>query len=392
MSRLRVALMGDICMEGIQERMNPAYAKQLLAPMQKLLQSCDLRVANLENAICSPDTPIRKCGPNLWQTPENLCFLREAGIDCTVLANNHVGDFGPEPVMATIDELHRAGFPTVGAGANLDEAYIPWITEKNGIRLAVVAVCENEFGGATLTEAGTAAYDLHRVAKTLKAAHTQADFVVLVMHGGNEYNPLPSPRVRARYRTFVDLGADAVIGMHPHCIQGYEIYEGSPIVYSTGNFLFPGFPSSQPSWFRGYVPELTLEKGKPIEITVHPYSFDKGPDAITPDEGETKATMLAYIDKLSAYIADEAEIRRLFDGWTMITGPDHAALAGRFEPEYEALTDVPKGHPMYAVRNIRTCEAHNELVTNYCRMIVEGRIAAGKIAAGEVRALQKMPV
>ena len=144
MSRLRVALMGDICMEGIQERMNPAYAKQLLAPMQKLLQSCDLRVANLENAICAPDTPIRKCGPNLWQTPENLCFLREAGIDCTVLANNHVGDFGPEPVMATIDELHRAGFPTVGAGANLDEAYSPWITEKNGIRLAVVAVCENE--------------------------------------------------------------------------------------------------------------------------------------------------------------------------------------------------------------------------------------------------------
>jgi hypothetical protein len=230
------------------------------------------------------------------------------------------------------------------------------------------------------------------VAQTLKAARCQADFIILVMHGGNEYNPLPAPRVRARYRTFVDLGADAVIGMHPHCIQGYEIYEGAPIVYSTGNFFFPSFSAHLDSWFRGYMPELTFEKGKPVQITVHPYSFDKEATAITPDAGETKATMLAYIEKLSAYIADEAELRRLFDGWTMITGPEHAKLGAAFETEFEDMDDFPRGHIMYAVRNIRTCEAHNDLVTNYSRMILEGRIAAGRAAAEEIRELRKMPV
>ena len=106
------------------------------------------------------------------------------------------------------------------AGRNLADSYEPWIFEKNGLSLAVLAVAENEFGGATADRPGMAAFSLGRLSQAMDAARRKAAFVIVVIHGGNEYNPLPSPRVIERYRLIARLGADAVIGMHTHCPQG----------------------------------------------------------------------------------------------------------------------------------------------------------------------------
>ena len=386
---LRVAVMGDICMDQMQDAMTPERAAALLAGVRPLLDAADLRIANLENAIAEPDAPIAKCGPNLWQKPENLCFYREARVDCAILANNHTGDFGPEGVENTVRVLDEWGLGHAGAGANLDAAYEPWYALTDAGTLAVCAWCENEFGGATLDAWGSAGFDWNRAANAVKAAKAKADFVLVIMHGGNEHNPLPSPRVRARYRTFVDLGADAVVGMHPHCMQGAETYEGAPILYSTGNFLFREM-TDDPSWFRGYIADLTFEKGKKPVFALHPYVFDKALTAIRLFEGEEKEKMLAYLDTLSAIIPDEALLRRYFDGWCTITGPSHAKYA--FDAAWLDEHDFPKGHPALAVRNIRTCEAHDELVTNLCRMVLEGRVEAGRKMAEKLRELQKAPV
>ncbi|MBO4299936.1 MAG: hypothetical protein J5998_14200, partial [Clostridia bacterium] len=106
--------------------------------------------------------------------------------------------------------------------------------------------------------------------------------------------------------------------------------------------------------------------------------------------GEEKAKMMAYIDKLSAIIPDEAAIRRYFDGWCTITGPSHAKY--NFDEAYLDGHDFPTGHPMLALRNIRTCEAHDELVTNLFRMILEDRVEEGRKTALEIKELQKMPI
>ena len=387
---LRVAVMGDICMSDMQDRMTPEFAAGVLREVRPLLAQADLRIANLENAITAPDTPIDKCGPNLWMKPENLCFFREAGVDCAILANNHTGDFGPAAVENTANVLDEAGIGRVGAGQDLDAAYEPWFALTDAGTLAVCAWCENEFGGATLDAWGSAGFDWHRAAKAIKAAHEKADFVLVIMHGGNEHNPLPSPRVRARYRTFVDLGADAVIGMHPHCIQGHETYCGAPIAYSTGNFFFRGRPAYGPSWWCGYIAELTFEKGRKPALALHPYQEEPDLSCIRLLQGEKKEKMLAYIEKLSAIIPDERALRRYFDGWCTITGPAHAKYA--FDEAYLDQHDFPTGHPMLALRNIRTCEAHDELVTNLFRMILEGRVEEGRKTAEEIKELQKMPI
>lgn len=62
------------------------------------------------------------------------------------------------------------------------------------------------------------------------------------------------------YRHFIDLGAEAVIAMHTHCPQGYEFYNGKPIVYSMGNFFFPHKKDKEKSWYHGYMSELDISR------------------------------------------------------------------------------------------------------------------------------------
>ncbi|MBT3275708.1 MAG: CapA family protein, partial [Spirochaetales bacterium] len=70
-------------------------------------------------------------------------------------------------------------------------------------------------------------------------------FDILLVHGGEEWSTSPSAEYRALYRSYIDLGADAVIGSHPHVLQGIEIYKGSLIAYSLGNFVFPGMDETE---------------------------------------------------------------------------------------------------------------------------------------------------
>jgi hypothetical protein len=176
------------------------------------------------------------------QEPDTKPYLNEG-----IVARQKVeqGDGASlEDTLALLDEnkiLHA------GAGANVNEAYQALRLEKDGISVAIISVCENEFGMATETTYGSAGYEPRLLLKQIKEEKKRADFVVVVFHGGNEFNPLPSPDTVARYRLVCDMGADAVIGGHTHCPQGYEYYGGKPIVYSLGNLLFQNVNKSNPN-------------------------------------------------------------------------------------------------------------------------------------------------
>ena len=75
----------------------------------------------------------------------------------------------------------------------------------------------------------------------------------------------------------------------------------------------------------------------------------------------------------------------------MISGPSHAAYC-RWDSAWTQESAFPTGHPMLPLRNIHTCEAHNELVTQYFRMVLENRLPEGAEMVDAVRELQKMPV
>ena len=157
---------------------------------------------------------------------------------------NHALDFGADALLDTCAALDGAGILRVGAGANLDEARAPVFIEKNGIRFGFIGVSR------VIPEGGWAAgasrpgmfttYDnnLPQVLEEIETARGLCDYLIVYVHWGIERNTSPEEYQRILGQKYIDAGADMVIGSHPHVLQGIEYYNGCPIVYSLGNFVF----------------------------------------------------------------------------------------------------------------------------------------------------------
>ena len=107
-----------------------------------------------------------------------------------------------------------------------------------------------------------------QVVRDIQAARSRwkAEVVIPIMHWGWE-DPVSNARQRQLARTMIDAGADAVIGGHPHQVQDTERYQGKPIFYSLGNFVFDGF--SDPINNRGWALRLELDKTGVRQVEVH---------------------------------------------------------------------------------------------------------------------------
>ena len=162
---------------------------------------------------------------------------------------------------------------------------------------------------------GSAGYEPRRLLRYIRAAKASYDYVILFFHGGNEHNPLPSPATRERYRLFCDMGADAVVATHTHCPQGWEIYDGKPIVYSMGNFLFKSSSPKQEDdpWYYGYLTELDLREN--IGLRIIPYRFSQ--DLLYTDLSAAKE-MKAYLERLNGIIQDDGLLQHYFSGWAWL--------------------------------------------------------------------------
>lgn len=344
------------------------FIENALKEPKEAMAAADFRMLNLEKLFYETGEPIVKSGPNIGMTKEMIYSLSYMGINTVGLANNHTGDFGGENILFNLNYLRENGISYAGGGRNLDEAYIPAVFEKDGERVSVIVVCENEFGIADEKTPGAAGYDFFRVVRLIKSEKEKGGYVLIYFHGGNEDNPYPSPIKRETYRYFIEAGADAVIAMHTHCPQGFEHYLGKPIVYSMGNFFFS---SSNPAarsdpngaWYYGYMSSLEFEGGK-VSFEPIPYKFTNEKVEIL--KGERKENFLRHLKMLSEPIKSEEEIKKLFRGWTLITGPVYANHA-KFDPEMRNNKELSRH-----IKNLFSCEAHNELLTSYTNMCYHG--------------------
>jgi hypothetical protein len=204
---------------------------------ERFVQFClshQVRVFNLEGAFSFLKEPAIKAGPHILL--DEKCFSRFAPcFNVAVLANNHTMDFGPEGLEATKYICGRHDMRVVGAGSNEDQAFAP--LDLFGLR--IIAVAENEFGGAGPDRPGIATVENEsKIFRLINDGKRDGRRVIVVSHGGSEVIPIPPPYIRARFRLWVEYGADLVIGNHPHVVQGFEKYHGKPVFYSLGNFAF----------------------------------------------------------------------------------------------------------------------------------------------------------
>ena len=210
----------------------------------KELQSADISVINNEFVFSDGgDRQVNKAYTFRAKT-ENISMLDLFGADLANLANNHTYDFRESGLMDTIATLHGAGIVTMGAGANLAEAKAIQYYVANGKKIAFVSATEIEKYSkytkeATETEAGVLkTLDPTIYNQVIAEAKKNSDYVIASVHWGVEgtytYNTSQSRLAKG----FIDAGADAVIGGHPHRLQGVEYIDGVPVCYSLGNFWF----------------------------------------------------------------------------------------------------------------------------------------------------------
>lgn len=312
---MRILIAGDFCPHNRVATMVAHKDYSFFDRVKDVIKEADYSIVNFECPVVEGDIkPIAKQGSALRTEREAVAAMKYAGFTCATLANNHFRDFGDSGCLTTIEELEAQNIDYVGGGKSLAEAQKVLYKEIQGKKVAFVNFCENEFSIATATTAGAAPLDSVDNYHQITEARKNADYVVVIVHGGHEHYQLPSPRMKKLYRFFVEIGADAVVNHHQHCYSGYEYYNGKPIVYGLGNFCFDWEGARNMKWNDGYM--LMLYFGESIShIELIPYVQCNDSASVEILSKDLFENFNRTIDKLNAVIANDIHLIKAFGDW-----------------------------------------------------------------------------
>jgi poly-gamma-glutamate synthesis protein (capsule biosynthesis protein) len=279
---LRVLVVtGDVIparLVNLQLRSTGDYGRPFRA-VAPLLAQGDLRLVDLEAPLLA-SCPVVSTGFTFCGDARVAGGMAAAGVSIADLANNHLGNHGPQGIRETESVLAAHGIAVTGLGQLA-------VREVRGLRFAVLGF--NLVGER---------FDEPEVRAEIARARAVADVVVVEYHWGREYETFPLPAAgiapddpRAVGRATVDDGADLVIGNHPHCVQGAELHRGHLIAYAHGNLLFDQHWSmgTQESVVGRYVfdgPRLVAVQYLPLRI-----AGDVEPRPLDPRSGEGRAVL-----------------------------------------------------------------------------------------------------
>lgn len=244
---------GDICFDENYSNMyylskqGRDISKCFSPNLYEEMKNADIFMVNNEFTYTTRGEPIPEKAFTFRSNPENVALLKDMGVDVVALANNHAYDYGEISLLDTLDTLEGAEMPYVGAGRNLKEAAKPVYFISNDIKIAIVSATQIErlenpdTKGASETGAGVFRcwnQELDNLLEVIKEARTNSDFVVVYIHWGTENTDQLDWAQTYQAPKLVEAGADVVIGGHTHCLQGIDVIEKTPVIYSIGNFWF----------------------------------------------------------------------------------------------------------------------------------------------------------
>lgn len=247
-AELRISAVGDIMLGGT---MGPVLLTEgydhPFVQVRKFLQDSHIVFGNLEGPLTDRGEAVPGKKYVFRSPPEKVIpALQAAGFTVFSLANNHILDYGVEGLEQTVEVLKAAGIHNAGAGRNLREARQPALVRAGGRTVAFLAYSltfpESFF--AESDKPGTAFGHEHHVRVDVAQARRQADVVIVSFHWGREAETTLRDYQPRLGRAAIDAGASAVLGHHPHILQGIERYKHGVILYSLGNFTFGSYSKS----------------------------------------------------------------------------------------------------------------------------------------------------
>ncbi len=278
-----IAATGDV-------RLQPEQLEALQSdnfPYQEVSEilKADIVICNLENPVIGNDELIEQAKEALpdgkqeeliAMPPMSLVDMQKMGINFANLANNHIKDFAAAGIGETIKHLDDYAMPWCGAGQDSIEASTFTTIEVGDFSIAVGGYTQNDGDEAGPNEPGANIIEPRRMLREVKALKEDSDidFIVVNLHTGYEYSSVPRLEMFELAHQLVKVGADLILGTHPHVPHGFELYQGKPIFYSLGNFYY-NMPEEMSGEFasltkKSFVPKMTFRNATLVKLEIIP--------------------------------------------------------------------------------------------------------------------------
>lgn len=253
----------------------------------------DVRIINLETSVTLSDDYWKGKGINYRMHPQNIPCITSAGIDCCVLANNHVLDWGYAGLKETLQTLQDVNIKTAGAGSNLEEAKAPVMIEVAGKGRVIVLSIGMESSGIPWGWAATddrpgvnllvdlSKKTVQRVKEEMLEIKGPQDIVVASIHwGGNWGYKIPKEHIRFAHQLIDVAGVDVIHGHSSHHAMGIEVYQDKPIIYGCGDFINDYEGISGYEYYRDdlslmYFLDIDPSRGKLIKLQLVPLQIKR---------------------------------------------------------------------------------------------------------------------
>lgn len=358
---MKIAVCGDISPSKCSELFEKTDAEKLFGDVPAIFSECDRVLVNIECALTYADTPINKRGPNLKATPKTAEVLSKVGVTDAGISNNHIFDYGVKGVEDTMAALRSAGINYTGFGKDYNDSRKNLIIEKDGVKIAVIAVCEHEYSFALESRMGARPFDVFDTPLDVRRAKEECDYVIVTYHGGKEQSIYPSPRLVKACRAMIECGADAVLCQHSHCIGCYEEYKGGHILYGQGNFHFTAY-STHPHWQSGLGVIFDTDAGFkpnffPVKVNGAAIELAKGDD---------------YDSIMQAFSEQNENLRngKWIDYWNDFCISTKERYLGNIS---RAFSDKAEEHDNELFCGRMHCEAHKDVIDWLCKHYWEVR-------------------
>jgi len=305
---LTMNFIGDIQLSGA---VGTAIEDKRINPFHKVvheLRNTDITIGNLEFPASKERIPeFTSSHLHLAVRPENMKALHDTDITHLSLANNHILDWGIEGIKATQAILSDLEIKYLGAGVDEEEANRELLENVCGINLAFLSFCKSGYFSAKGKRAGAAELNVRNIVEKISELRDYVDLVIILLHWGTEFSFYPDPKQISQAHKIIDAGADAIIGHHPHVLQGWETYKDKPIFYSIGSFLYDPLSETVPSdkvlkeRRTSIILRLSLNEKKIFKPEIIPTFIDEGLNLIIL-HGEDEAQVLRSLQEISAPI------------------------------------------------------------------------------------------
>jgi poly-gamma-glutamate capsule biosynthesis protein CapA/YwtB (metallophosphatase superfamily) len=246
---------GEVLTHGPVLEQARAYGRRVGQPYDFRPMFADIRplVAGADLALCHLEVPLSRSGqdssswPAFNAPPQLAAALRWAGYDACSTASNHSMDQGPQGVAATLDVMDAHGLRHAGMARNADEADESIIVDVRGLRVGLLSYTYGLNSGRLPADRSwlVKTIDPRRIVNDARAArHAGAQFVVVLLHWGQEYRAAPTPVQRDLARRLLAAPeVDLILGHHVHVVQPIERVGGKWVAYGMGNSLSNQTPS-----------------------------------------------------------------------------------------------------------------------------------------------------